>query len=198
MSMRKKVKKYKVKIMVNDQNKNKLTIIAEIIGIIGGIITIISFTLQLSGINYNIGFFSILFKINLIPIAIISIILLFIVAIRKRMNHGKTNIIKHWHFTPHKKICSFNCLGFKWDVTIPNEVYNISLKTIRNNFDISPEPKCPNCDLKLDPAKDYIIFYKYDCFNCNFKKAKWDNLEKITDHANELFKKELDKKINNT
>ena len=37
----------------------------------------------------------------------------------------------------------------------------------------------------------------YNCFNSNFKKIKWDCLEKMTDHANELFKKEIDKKINN-
>lgn len=182
--------------MVNNKNKSNLTLLAEIIGIVGGIITIISFLLPLFGIKYE-GFLSIFIKINPIYIAILSIVLLVIVAIRKRMNQGKTDILKHWHFTPHKKIASFDCLGFKWDVTIPDEEYDLSLISIRDNFDISPEPKCPNCDLKLDSPKDYMIFYKYTCFNCNFKKMKWDCLEKITDHVNELFRKEIDRKIKN-
>ena len=183
--------------MDNDKHKDKLTLVAEIIGIIGGTISIISFILPPFGVNNSLLEFFYLNPIYAIILFIISILIILIAIIRKRMNHGNTDIIKHWHFTPHKKIASYDCLGFKWDVTIPEDEYDLSLKSIRDNFDISQEPKCPHCDLKLDPPKDYIIFYMYNCFNCNFKKIKWDCLEKMTDHANELFKKEIDKKINN-
>ena len=179
--------------MVDEKDKDKLTLVAEIIGIIGGIISILSFILNFTGNNNE--YLSIFTKINPLLIAIISIIILIVVAIRKRMNHGKTDELKHWHFTPHKKIASFESLGFKWDVTIPNDEYDLSLENIHDKFDISPEPKCKNCDIKLDSPKDYIIYYKYDCFNCDFTKRKWDCLEKITDHANILFKKEIEKRI---
>ena len=174
--------------MVEDKDKNKITLIAEIIELIAGIISIISTILSFN----NNEFLPIFININPIYIAVISIFILIIVDIRKRMNDGKTNMLKHWHFTPHKKIGSFESLGFKWDVTIPEDECKVS----QDNFDISPEPKCINCDLTLDGPKDCILYYKYDCFNCDFTKRKWDCLEKITDHVNELFKKELNKKIN--
>ena len=180
--------------MVDDKHKNKLTLAAEIIGIIGGLISIISFISPLFGINTNILFG--LFNLNpiySIALFIISILILVTVAIRKEMNQGKTDIVKHWHFTTHKTVCFIKAYDMKWDVEIPEEKSR-SLINIYNFFDIPENPKCEKCDTKLE-YHDNILWYTYSCFNCSFKKRTWINLERLTDRVNEDFKVEIKNRI---
>ena len=180
--------------MVDDKHKNKLTLAAEIIGIIGGLISIISFISSLFGFNGSILFG--LFNLNLIYATLlffISMLILATVAIRKEMNEGKTDIIKHWHVVPYKKVCFANAFDMKWDVEIPEDEPE-NLINVYNNFDIPPKPKCEKCNVKLD-YQDNFLWYTYDCFNYSFKKRTWQCLEKLTDHVNEAFRAKLEEDI---
>lgn len=180
--------------MVEDTPKNKLTLAAEIIGIIGGIVSIISFTLFLFGFNNTDSIIGFLFNpLYAFILFIISILILITVAIRKKMNNGKTDKLKHWHVTPYRKVCYINAYDMKWDVEIPEDETR-SLMNIYKYFDISPEPKCMECNTKLE-HHDNIYWYTYSCFKCSFKKRTWSNLEKLNDHVSEEFKIEIENRI---
>ena len=126
-------------------------------------------------------------------IYLLFVIIAIVVKIRLKMNEGKTDILKHWHIVPYKKVCFANAFDMKWDVEIPKGE-PVNLINVYNNFDIPPKPKCEKCNVKLD-YQDNFLWYTYDCFNCSFKKRTWQCLEKVTDHVNEVFSAKLEEDI---
>ena len=74
-----------------EDNKNKITLVAEIIGIIGGIISIISFILQLLRLNNTDSLLGVFNSNPLYPIILFSIscLILITVTIRKKNDTWK-------------------------------------------------------------------------------------------------------------
>lgn len=59
------------------------------------------------------------------------------------MNEGKTDILKHWHIVPYKKVCFANAFDMKWNVEILKDE-PVNLINVYNNFDIPPKPNVKN------------------------------------------------------
>lgn len=175
--------------------------------IIGGAISLffsfIPFIFSLHNtINSNMSYFEALSQIPMYIYVVFFIPLLVFIYIRLKMNEGKTNTINFSYFVSCQAVCYIIAFDMKWDVEIPkDELINlmngselIKLLTIYDNFNISSEPKCPICNVKLD-YQDNLLWYTFDCFNCSFKKRTWKNSDRLTKHVNEIFKVKLENKL---
>jgi hypothetical protein len=138
---------------------------------------ILLFTFGLSVIvKYNPinSFYNLPWPLQLIGVAIIFLILLYLFVIRK----NKTPIyFSHMvvapSYTKNYPLC-YN--GVQWDVKIPYYGNNLSL----DNIWVKLPPLCPNCQEGLTEYKSFLLKYQWKCNNCKtvFKNNLSYNEEK--------------------
>ena len=174
-----------------DKEYKKIILMETIKGIFSILIFLIPFIWALiQSIFTDTSFIELLLKTPWY-VYLIFILISIIVYIRIKMNEGKTNTITVYDIGFYSKISAYNDeYGMKWDIEVPNDEINWSIKDIQ----INPVPTCQKCGVELT-NKDNYLWYTFHCFNCGLKRRTWMSTDKIRFQVRELSKIELRKKI---
>ena len=174
-----------------DKEYKKIILMETIKGIFSILIFLIPFIWALiQSIFTDTSFIELLLKTPWY-VYLIFILISIIVYIRIKMNEGKTNTITVYDIGFYSKISAYNDeYGMKWDIEVPNDEINWSIKDIQ----INPVPTCQKCGVELT-NKDNYLWYTFHCFNCCLKRRTWMSTDKIRFQVRELSKIELRKKL---
>lgn len=170
---------------------DKLGIFANIITIVAGAITLISFTISSqittgNAFQWTQGLETIHWII--LAIVVIAAASLIGIAYRKhQLNHrGGVAIIRPYYLRP-VWLFDYPYADVLW------EVYTSSRAQISHEQDIQVRvpPKCKNCQTKLEESKGFWGGYMWKCIGCGFSKKNRDYFSKEANRAERLAERQL-------
>jgi hypothetical protein len=172
-----------------------IKIIYYFIGSIVGIITILTFIVNLLGINSIIPNEMLQFLFS-IPWYVFLILFLCIVILYYHFKQTRTpsKYVIAAYGGQKQNIATLTYAGVLWDVIAPipsqYETKREYIERLPNILDVKLPPRCPDCDIELEEKKSMVYGYIWNCIDCGFKKRNRYSYYHESDRVKKIAKRD--------